>query len=60
MFVVNEQGLIEQIQTRAPHPALEKEAERVIGKLPRMEPGKQRGKPVPVSYTIPIRFKVQE
>ena len=60
MFVVNEQGLVEQIQTRAPHPELEKEAERVIGKLPRMEPGKQRGKPVPVSYTIPIRFKVQE
>ena len=60
MFVVNKSGLVEQIQTRAPHPALEKEARRVISKLPEMKPGRQRGKPVPVSYTIPIRFKVQE
>ncbi len=60
MFVVNKHGLIENIQTRAPHPKLEEEARRVIGKLPEMEPGKQGGKAVPVSYTIPIRFKVQE
>ena len=60
MFVVNEKGLIEKIQTRAPHPELEKEAQRVIEKLPEMKPGRQQGKPVPVSYTIPIRFKVQE
>lgn len=60
MFVVNEQGLVEQIQTRAPHPELEKEAKRVINLLPRMKPGKQRGKPVSVSYNIPIRFKVQD
>lgn len=60
MFVVNRQGEVEQIQTRATHPELEKEAERVLKKLPKMEPGKQRGKPVPVSYSIPIRFKVQD
>lgn len=60
MFVVNKQGLVEKIQTRAPHPELEKEARRVIGKLPQMKPGRQQGKAVPVSYTIPIRFKVQE
>lgn len=60
MFVVNKNGRVEQIQTRAPHPELEKEARRVIGKLPEMKPGRQGGKPVSVSYTIPIRFKVQE
>lgn len=60
MFVVNKEGVVEQIQTRAPHPELEKEARRVIGELPKMKPGRQRGKPVPVSYSIPIRFKVQE
>ena len=59
-FVVNTQGEVDQIQTRAPHPGLEKEAERVINLLPKMQPGKQRGKPVPVSFTIPIRFKVQD
>ena len=60
MFVVNKDGRVEQIQTRAPHPELENEARRVISELPEMKPGKQAGKPVPVSYTIPIRFKVQE
>jgi len=59
MFVVNKNGLIEQIQTRAPHPELEKEARRVIAELPKMRPGRQADKPVSVSYTIPIRFKVQ-
>lgn len=59
MFVVNKEGVVEQIQTRAPHPELEKEARRVIGKLPKMKPGRQQGRAVPVSYTIPIRFKVQ-
>ncbi|TBW30162.1 energy transducer TonB [Gramella sp. KN1008] len=60
MFVVNMKGEVEQIRTRAPHPGLEKEAERVIKLLPVMQPGKQRGKPVPVSFVIPIRFKVQD
>ncbi|GAA4314016.1 energy transducer TonB [Pontixanthobacter gangjinensis] len=60
MFVVNKDGLVEQIQVRAPHPELEKEGRRVIAKLPQMRPGRQAGKPVPVSYTIPIRFRVQE
>ncbi|PTX44443.1 protein TonB [Christiangramia gaetbulicola] len=60
MFVVNKHGLVENIQTRASHPKLEEEARRVIGKLPEMKPGKQGGMAVPVSYTIPIRFKVQE
>ncbi|WP_026914146.1 energy transducer TonB [Christiangramia portivictoriae] len=59
LFVVNTQGEIEQVQARAPHPKLEEEAKRVISKLPKMKPGKQRGKAVPVSYAIPIRFKVQ-
>ncbi len=60
MFVVNENGLVENIQARGPHPKLEEEARRVIGKLPEMKAGRQAGRPVPVSYTIPIRFKVQE
>jgi len=59
LFVVNEQGKVEKVQARAPHPKLEEEAMRVISKLPVMQPGRQRGKSVPVSYAIPIRFKVQ-
>lgn len=58
IFKIDQQGNITDVQSRAPHPKLEEEAERVINLLPKMEPGKQRGKPVPVSYSIPIIFQV--
>ena len=32
----------------------------LIGKLPQMKPGKQRGKPVIVPYSLPIIFQVQD
>jgi protein TonB len=32
---------------------------RVIGELPKMKPGKQRGKAVRVQYTVPVNFKLQ-
>jgi protein TonB len=48
------------IRARAPHPGLEKEATRVIGLLPKMQPGKQRGKAVTVPYSLPIIFQVQD
>jgi protein TonB len=37
---------------------LEQEAKEVIGKLPKMTPGKQRGKAVGVLYSLPILFQV--
>ena len=48
------------IRTRGPDKILEKEAARIIGLLPKMEPGKQRGKSVRVPYSIPINFKYEE
>ena len=59
LFEIDENGLIQNVQTRAPHPKLEQEAERVINSLPKMIPGKQRGRPVTVSYALPIVFQVQ-
>ena len=47
------------VRARAPHPVLEKEAVKLIQKLPRMTPGKQRGKPVGVLYALPILFEVE-
>ncbi|PHO01694.1 hypothetical protein CSC82_22240 [Rhodobacteraceae bacterium 4F10] len=44
---------------RAPHPRLKKEAERVARKIPKMKPGRQRGRAVRVGYTLPITFNVE-
>jgi protein TonB len=38
---------------------LQKEATRIIKKLPKMKPGKQRGKAVGVKYTLPMRIDVE-
>lgn len=59
-FKVDKSGNITSIGARGPHPGLEKEAKRVIGLLPKMKPGKQRGKPVVMPFSIPIVFQVQD
>ncbi|WP_418602418.1 energy transducer TonB [Hwangdonia sp.] len=60
IFKIDKSGNITGIRSRAPHPALEKEAARVINLLPKMKPGKQRGKAVTVPYSLPIIFQVQD
>jgi len=60
MFKIDKSGNITDVQARAPHKRLEAEAIRVVGLLPQMAPGKQRGRPVPVKYSLPITFLVQE
>ncbi len=59
-FKVSKTGNIVQIGARGPHPGLEKEAKRVIGLLPKMKPGRQRGKAVVMPFSIPIVFAVQD
>jgi protein TonB len=59
-FKIDKKGNITNVGARAPHPGLEKEAKRVISLLPKMEPGKQRGKAVTVPYSLPILFQVQD
>lgn len=60
MFKIDKNGNITGIQARAPHKRLEAEAKRVVSLLPKMKPGKQRGRPVGVKYSLPISFIVQE
>jgi len=59
-FKIDKSGNIVGVRARAPHPALAKEAERVIKSLPKMQPGRQRGKAVNVPYALPIKFQVQD
>ncbi|WP_081210322.1 energy transducer TonB [Salegentibacter sediminis] len=60
LFQIDTKGNIINIQARAPHAKLEEEAVKLIEALPQMQPGKQRGKPVIVSYALPIIFQVQD
>lgn len=59
MFTIQKDGSIGNVRMRGPDKNLEKEAARIIGKLPRMTPGKQRGRAVRVPFSIPITFKLQ-
>lgn len=58
-FKIDDSGHVTDIQTRSPYSELEKEAERVVSKIPIMTPGKQQNTPVSVVYQLPIVFKVQ-
>lgn len=59
MFTIQKDGSIGNIRMRGPDKNLEAEAKRIIEKLPKMTPGKQRGRPVRVPFSIPITFKLQ-
>ena len=58
-FVIGKDGAITNIRMRGPDKNLENEAQRIISKLPQMTPGKQRGRPVRVPFSIPITFRLQ-
>ena len=59
-FVVNTDGSITNAKiARGVDASLDKEALRVVMSLPKWKPGKQGGKPVRVSYTVPINFVLQ-
>lgn len=59
VFAVGQDGYITGVQSRGPDKILEKEAVRIIKLLPKMEPGRQRGKNVRVPYSIPINFVLE-
>jgi hypothetical protein len=57
-FRINKTGYIDWIDASTTHIELEKEAIRVLYLLPRMTPGKQKGKEVNVQYSLPLIFKL--
>lgn len=56
-YIVSATGKVEQAKVmRSVHPILDEEALRVIRAMPLHKPGRQRGKAVPVQYTVPVKF----
>ena len=60
-FVIDAEGRVTQVEAvRGPDKHLKAEGERLLNSMPVMvSPAKQRGKPVPVSYAVPINFQLQ-
>jgi protein TonB len=60
-FIINESGKLTDARIiRSADPLLDSEALRVITSSPSWKAGRQGGKPVRVSYTIPVVFSLQE
>ena len=56
-FIVDKSGTVTNVKVvRGVDKNLDAEAVRVVKSLPKYKPGKQRGKPVRVMFTIPINF----
>jgi len=59
-FVIDKNGNVMNPKiVRSVSPSIDKEALRVIGSLPKWTPGKNKGKIVAVSYTVPISFALK-
>jgi TonB family protein len=58
-FVVSKTGEIEDVKIRRGFKLLNEEAIRVVKLMPKWKAGKQDGELVSVSYTLPIKFKLE-
>ena len=59
-FTVNTDGSVSNVKVlRGVDPSLDKEAVRIVSSSPKWTPGKQRDKPVKVTYTFPVIFQLR-
>jgi len=58
MFTINSKGDIVDVNARAPHPELKKEAIKAVKSLPKMKPAMQGFNKVNVTYALPVIFKI--
>lgn len=57
MFVVEPDGSLSNVGVaRKVFPSLDAEAIRVVKTMPKWKPGKEKGKPVRVNFTLPVVF----
>ena len=60
-FVVNKDGSISNdTVVRSVDPMLDAEAVRVVRSMPNWTPGKQKGEPVRVRFTLPVSFRLHD
>ena len=59
-FIVEKDGSVNEVKVlRGIGGGCDEESVRVIKSMPKWKPGKMKGKPVRVSYMMPIIFKLQ-
>ena len=59
-FTVDEQGAVADAKVLKPlFPDCDEEALRVVRSMERWQPGRVKGRPVPVDYSLPLRFVMQ-
>lgn len=56
-FMIDNKEDVKILNVSESYPLLQKEAKRVISRLPKMTPGRQNDKAVNVKYVMPITFK---
>ena len=60
-FIVEHDGSVDSVQTaKSLQLLLDREARRVVAKMPKWKPGKQDGKEVRVSYVVPVNFRLAD
>ena len=58
-FLINEQGIIEQIDCKAPTDSLTKELNRVVGLFPKVKiPASRNGKPIYFAYKTTVSLQI--
>lgn len=59
-FLISSSGRVQNVEvTKTVHPLLDAEAKRLVSNMPDWKPGTQAGKPVDVSYQLPVEFKLK-
>jgi protein TonB len=59
-FTVQKDGSVSNVKVmRGVDKALDDEAVRVVSSSPKWEPGRQRDRAVPVTYTFPVIFQLR-
>lgn len=60
-FVVSKDGsVVNPVVVKSVNTDLDNEALRVVKEMPKWTPGKTKGKPVSVFYTVPVMFKLKD